>query len=161
MGKWHALCGFEKGAKKQKTGGDKGYIAPFKFKTERECNDDQNHKDCFVLSKDQPDPVVCKKRYKKSYDHSVILARDSGIIEVRQGERRNVLGIVINKRRAVALKAARDLEKDGIPDDWLVMLKAGWRIEPTSCKCGGKWAWLDDTDKMRGCVCHIELPVVT
>ena len=35
---------------------------------------------------------------------------------------------------------------------------SGWRIERTSCSCGGNWAWLKETDrgtlKMYGCVCH-------
>ena len=34
----------------------------------------------------------------------------------------------------------------------------GWRIQRTSCNCGGNWAWLKKTDrgtmKMYGCVCH-------
>ena len=34
----------------------------------------------------------------------------------------------------------------------------GWRIERTSCRCGGSWAWLKETSrgtmKMYGCICH-------
>lgn len=38
------------------------------------------------------------------------------------------------------------------------MLCAGWVIEPTSCVCGGRYAWLKPTPsgakEMYGCVCH-------
>ena len=34
----------------------------------------------------------------------------------------------------------------------------GWRIESTSCMCGGSWAWVKQTNrgtfKMFGCICH-------
>ena len=40
------------------------------------------------------------------------------------------------------------------------LLDKGWRIERTSCACGGNWAWLRNTDrgtmKMYGCICHNE-----
>jgi hypothetical protein len=38
------------------------------------------------------------------------------------------------------------------------MLKAGWKIEPCSCSCGGSFAWLKPREsgslEMFGCVCH-------
>ena len=44
------------------------------------------------------------------------------------------------------------------------MFKAGWRIEPTSCGCGGSWAWLKPREsgamEMVGCVCHKTIDAV-
>jgi hypothetical protein len=43
------------------------------------------------------------------------------------------------------------------------LLERGWKIVPTSCTCGGSWAWVkpvqvgDDpngAEEMHGCVCH-------
>jgi len=38
------------------------------------------------------------------------------------------------------------------------MFYAGWVIEPTSCQCGGSYAWLKPREsgakEMFGCVCH-------
>ncbi len=38
------------------------------------------------------------------------------------------------------------------------LFNEGWRVEATSCACGGNWAWLRETNrgtlKMFGCVCH-------
>jgi hypothetical protein len=34
---------------------------------------------------------------------------------------------------------------------------AGWKIVPSKCPCGGKWAWLKPRGKgytLHGCVCH-------
>ncbi len=55
-------------------------------------------------------------------------------------------------------------------DEWMAnrltkLFDNGWRIERTSCSCGGNWAWLEPTDnhykitchgthRMFGCVCH-------
>jgi hypothetical protein len=42
----------------------------------------------------------------------------------------------------------------GLPSVWHNLLAKGWRVEPTSCVCGGQWAWLDPNGMMHGCVCH-------
>lgn len=38
------------------------------------------------------------------------------------------------------------------------LLNEGWKIEPTSCACGGRFAWLFPHEsgamEMFGCVCH-------
>ena len=48
--------------------------------------------------------------------------------------------------------------KDALPKNWQKLLMAGWIIKPTSCACGGNYAWLKphktDGHEMHGCVCH-------
>lgn len=58
-----------------------------------------------------------------------------------------------------ARKAAASLGY--IPPQWQRLLEAGWIIEPTSCMCGGDWAWLkprpSGAHEMFGCVCHTDI----
>jgi hypothetical protein len=38
-----------------------------------------------------------------------------------------------------------------------ILYKRGWKIIPTSCACGGSWAWVKvvpQGDMMYGCICH-------
>jgi hypothetical protein len=58
------------------------------------------------------------------------------------------------KELETAIRAARDSDFGDIPNSWVKALQNGWRIRRTSCRCGGRWAWLDDEDTMFGCVCH-------
>jgi hypothetical protein len=48
-----------------------------------------------------------------------------------------------------------------VPDQWAAAFAAGWKILPTSCGCGGNWAWLKPrmtgSFEMVGCVCHTNL----
>ncbi len=40
----------------------------------------------------------------------------------------------------------------------LEKILSGWKIEPTSCSCGGRYAWLKPRPsgayEMVGCICH-------
>ena len=60
-----------------------------------------------------------------------------------------------------AAKAAKELGMLTIPWVWIKFMQSGWVIEPTSCSCGGNWAWLkprpSGAKEMCGCVCHHEL----
>ena len=43
-------------------------------------------------------------------------------------------------------------------------IESGCIIQRTSCRCGGKYAWLIPTDRgayvMHGCICHHPPPIV-
>lgn len=60
-----------------------------------------------------------------------------------------------------ALKAARELNKKGVPKVWMKYIQCGWEIHKDSCACGGNWAWMrprpSGAMQMYGCVCHNEL----
>lgn len=62
-----------------------------------------------------------------------------------------------------AISAAKELSFNGVPWSWLKYMQSGWVIEPTSCSCGGHWAWLkprpSGAQNMHGCVCHNILDV--
>ena len=36
-------------------------------------------------------------------------------------------------------------------------LKSGWKVVSCSCRCGGRYAWLKEDDRMVGCICHTDL----
>ena len=48
--------------------------------------------------------------------------------------------------------------RGNIPSIWTDALISGWIVKPTSCMCGGNWAWLkprpSGAHEMYGCVCH-------
>lgn len=46
-----------------------------------------------------------------------------------------------------------------IPRNWVTLLKRGWKIQLTSCGCGGSHAWLDPSGRMYGCICHNTPPI--
>jgi len=60
-----------------------------------------------------------------------------------------------------AISAAKELGLAEVPWAWLKYMQSEWVIEPTSCSCGGNWAWLkprpSGAKDMHGCVCHHEL----
>ena len=61
----------------------------------------------------------------------------------------------LDARRLRSLaEASLDFGYEQIPEYWAQLHNEGWRIEPTSCQCGGRWAWLDRNNLMFGCVCH-------
>jgi len=45
-----------------------------------------------------------------------------------------------------------------LPKNWQMLFERGWKIEPTSCVCGGSYAWLKPRPSgaydMFGCICH-------
>lgn len=48
---------------------------------------------------------------------------------------------------------------DQLPQKWAIALIQGWKIVPSSCMCGGRYAWLKPSDyggseTMHDCVCH-------
>lgn len=53
-----------------------------------------------------------------------------------------------------AVRAAEELGLDTLPLHWEELMRLGWRIELTTCNCGGHWAWIKRYDTMHGCVCH-------
>lgn len=59
------------------------------------------------------------------------------------------------------LKAAKALNMELVPGVWIEYIQNGWQIHPTSCTCGGSWAWMKPRPSgamgMVGCVCHNEL----
>jgi hypothetical protein len=60
-----------------------------------------------------------------------------------------------------AEKAAKAIGLAFVPAHWKKAIKDGWIIQPTSCMCGGDWAWLkprpSGAHEMVGCVCHTDL----
>lgn len=44
--------------------------------------------------------------------------------------------------------------RENLPGNFTALLENGWRIVPCSCECGGEWAWLNENNRMHGCVCH-------
>lgn len=42
----------------------------------------------------------------------------------------------------------------------VLLLDKGWTIDPTSCHCGGGFAWSQPTGVMFGCVCHKTLKAI-
>ena len=61
------------------------------------------------------------------------------------------------------LAAADSLGMKEITKEWLHLFTIGWIISPTSCSCGGSWAWMKPRSsgamEMHGCVCH-QSPIV-
>ena len=51
-----------------------------------------------------------------------------------------------------------------VENEFLKAIQSGCTIEPTSCGCGGRYAWLTPTGRgshmMYGCICHNEPPEV-
>lgn len=43
---------------------------------------------------------------------------------------------------------------NGISEAFSQLLEQGFTIRPTSCLCGGWWAWVDPDGTMVGCICH-------
>lgn len=56
------------------------------------------------------------------------------------------------------IKGIRHSPEKGLPELWTNALRAGWKIVPCSCACGGKFAWFaprpSGAHEMFGCVCH-------
>lgn len=107
--------------------------------------------------------LIAEVTFQESFDFS----ESKHCFRVDRGLRARMEGIVLgemsrNVKRMQAInnviQAARDLSYDEIPKEWYGLLARGWVIEPTSCCCGGSWAWLKPrstgTYEMHGCVCH-------
>lgn len=61
--------------------------------------------------------------------------------------------IIIRRRDEI-----RHAPETGLPKAWVEALRAGWKILPCSCECGGSYVWMkprpSGAHENFGCVCH-------